>query len=176
MIKFNDIIISENFLQHPPSDKKYEMHLKFLEKHGYFKKSIIVDENGVLIDGYCTYLLGLQFPERLNEIYILSKNQANFCTYIYGIHKKPVQNAQKPKEYVWKIVQNNKKMSDYCDKHILPGDLAVVDTKFGEKVVIVTKIVKSQTKPIKKPIKKVIDLITKDSINTDSLTIVNGTE
>lgn len=53
---FDDIIIREAFRQHPP--KQWKMDEK-LDNFYYCRKlsPIIVDENNILVDGYCTYLI-----------------------------------------------------------------------------------------------------------------------
>lgn len=57
---FRDIIISEAFTSHPPRPKKMEdKRIEFL----IFKKMspIIVDENYILVDGFCSYIIAQDF-------------------------------------------------------------------------------------------------------------------
>ena len=40
-----------------PTKKKMEQARRFYEKYGVYKREIVIDEHGVLMDGYTTYLL-----------------------------------------------------------------------------------------------------------------------
>lgn len=63
--KFDEIIISESFKRHPPKGKKVDFKMRNYLDGGKLDP-IIVDENMMLIDGYCTYLIAdmLKAPKR----------------------------------------------------------------------------------------------------------------
>lgn len=75
---YKKITISEDFLKHPPKYGKMQNKIDTYELFGKLDP-IIVDENMVLIDGYCTYLIvdALKVPKRRFKIYKLKRNKAN---------------------------------------------------------------------------------------------------
>ena len=54
-IKLKDIIIPDYMSN--VSERKIKIKIDYAIKHGYFRDSIILDENNVLVDGYSTYVL-----------------------------------------------------------------------------------------------------------------------
>ncbi|MCM1364903.1 MAG: hypothetical protein NC122_07395 [Faecalibacterium sp.] len=80
---YKKIIISEQFKNSPPKSKKLiAKRTKFL--NGQKLSPIFVDENMVLIDGYCTYLLVnyLNISKRRFKIYQVKRDKANGQTNI----------------------------------------------------------------------------------------------
>ena len=56
---FSKIIIPQNFLEHPPKPEKIiDKMLRFNRESEL--ENILVDENFVLLDGYCSYLIAQQ--------------------------------------------------------------------------------------------------------------------
>lgn len=53
--KVSNIVISEDFANTAPAEKKIERARKRLE-HGVDTAAIVLNNDNVLIDGYCTYL------------------------------------------------------------------------------------------------------------------------
>lgn len=54
-IKLKDIIIPSYMKR--VSRKKMQIKIDYAIKYGYFRDSIILNENNILIDGYSTYVL-----------------------------------------------------------------------------------------------------------------------
>lgn len=57
IVKLGNIKIPFKFTA--PSEKKLHKRNLYYLKHGYFKSTIILNEDNLLIDGYTTYLLAL---------------------------------------------------------------------------------------------------------------------
>lgn len=66
---FDDIIISDAFKNHPPKPEKYRRKEADFIKRGKLDP-IIVDENYILADGYCTYLISDLFGYRRRKLKI----------------------------------------------------------------------------------------------------------
>ena len=66
---FNDIIISNAFRNHPP--KQWKFYQK-LEDFRYLRKlsPIIIDENNILVDGYCSWIIANDFNYRGRKLKI----------------------------------------------------------------------------------------------------------
>jgi hypothetical protein len=54
-----DDIVIPNRIKYgrPPSQVKYKSRLLFFQKHGEMYKTILVNSDGMLLDGYITYLI-----------------------------------------------------------------------------------------------------------------------
>ena len=53
----DDIIITKDFVNHPPSNGKMKTKRDFYNANGYFSSPIIIDRGFVLLDGYTSYLI-----------------------------------------------------------------------------------------------------------------------
>ena len=68
--KVSNIVISEDFANTAPAEKKIERARKRLE-HGVDTAAIVLNNDNVLIDGYCTYLAAKELGmEHLSLIHI----------------------------------------------------------------------------------------------------------
>lgn len=56
-VRLSSISISRRNSGSRPTKKKMEQARRFYEKYGVYKREIVIDEHGVLMDGYTTYLL-----------------------------------------------------------------------------------------------------------------------
>ena len=70
IVKLENIKIPYRFTA--PNKKKLEKRKKYYEKYGYFKTTIILNKDNLLIDGYTTYLLA--FNLGYNYITILRED------------------------------------------------------------------------------------------------------
>ena len=58
LMQLNDIIIPDRMKYgRPPGKEKYQSRLLFFQKHGEMYKTILVNSDGMLLDGYITYLI-----------------------------------------------------------------------------------------------------------------------
>lgn len=70
IVKIENIKIPHYFVQ--PNEKKLKEREIYYKKHNYFKSTIVLDKNNLLIDGYTTYLLALNY--KYDYITILRKD------------------------------------------------------------------------------------------------------
>lgn len=147
ILKLADIIIKDSFLQTAPSSAKLNRCRNFYKKFGRTDKSILVDENNVLLDNYIRYLILKENNVESVTVNVLRDNYFETDTfYIFGRH------PCSKKEYVWRLPRN--KLSD-ADKYKV-GGRALVRTKHGVKEIIITKTLQSLFPPVKTPVRKVI--------------------
>lgn len=57
IIRIEDIKISKSFKKHPPRRAKMEEKWEYYRKTGRLMEEIILDNDGVLINGYTSYLI-----------------------------------------------------------------------------------------------------------------------
>ena len=88
-IKLSNIIISKDFLDSRPKDKKIEKAVKYIKIHKRPDKPIVLN-NGVLVDNYARYLaaqiVGLQevpYTELQQLSYIIGKFDGNDKEYVW---------------------------------------------------------------------------------------------
>ena len=148
MIKYidiNTIRISNAFQRTHPSDIKVNECRYYWEKHHEQSKMIVLNKNNVLVDGYIQYLILKEKGVKIAEVE-QPEYQKEWTTYIYGIHQEG-----SGKEYVWKIP----KSWAGWENDILPGDKILVETKYGAREIIVTKIEWLEKRPVNKKVKNV---------------------
>lgn len=120
-----DIIISEDFKNTPPTERKMKYKRKQLEETGELKKNIIINEEGVLIDGYTTYLLALEEGAACVPV------TRGYVEIVEAVHKK------NGKVYSWKVPM-------HLIGRICHGNKCVVRTATGAKYVRVVNIIRQQ--------------------------------
>jgi len=57
LVALSDIIIADNFLSHPPKEKKLNKTRRYYSEYGVIDKPIIINKKNVLIDGYIRYIV-----------------------------------------------------------------------------------------------------------------------
>lgn len=55
IVKLENIIIPDYFV--PPKDEKIWRREQYYKRNGYFRSTIILNKNNLLVDGYTTYIL-----------------------------------------------------------------------------------------------------------------------
>ena len=116
----------------PPSAGKMEKYEEYFRKTGTFAHAIVVDEKNVVKDGYVTYLLAKRFHS-IPEI-VETKAEDSFYKVVQGFHVRFEDDAYvrcSEMEYVW--IYNEK-------KPVVPGDILVVDTRYGDALMCVSEI------------------------------------
>lgn len=151
--KISEIKISEDFASHQPSEQKVANKVKWIRKrerqHRTFCK-VVLDENGVLVDGYATLIAMEQLG--YTECYCNVKKPSyreTPTTYIFGYHP----NDKKKREFVWRIPRY---MEESTFGTILPNDCVLCNTKFGIAPVIVTRIETLDECPVDMRVKKFV--------------------
>lgn len=132
-----------------PNPVKLSKCMDFYKKTGGLDRDIIVDSNGMLADGYIGYLTlkkygVIETDVIVKHLGILEYDQIS-TIYVFGRH------SSQTKEYVWRVTNNTKNT-----ENLSPGNLALVCTKFGTKVITVTKVEILTTPPTELYIKKVL--------------------
>ena len=161
-IKLDEIIIPKLFLESKPSETKIEKYKNKWKKYNKQPKPLIVDEDNVLIDGYIQYLVlkELGYEEGNYLVRHESKKEKSsyrdtLTTYVYGVHP----NSNCTKEFVWRVPKSWSELGWEDGLNI--GNKILVDTKFGIKPVVVTKIEISDKCPVNIPVKRVVKRVNK---------------
>lgn len=162
MIKMSDIKISDAYAATTPKEEKMEECRRYWDKHHLQDRYIVVNNNGILIDGYIQYLVlkenGIENVEvkvsgrtykkwrrKRAESYPCYRSQ--MTTYIYGIHP----NSTNRKERVWRVPSR----WIGWENDLLPGDTILVHTNRGVQPITITKIEWSSKCPTNMKVKKV---------------------
>lgn len=126
-----EIIISEDFKNTPPTERKMQYKREHLKNKGVLKKNIIINDENVLIDGYTTYLLAME--NGMNDVPVIR----GYVEIVEAVHKKG------GKAYSWKV-------PTHLIGAISPGDKCIVQTSSGAKYVRVVNVLRQQY-PIQTP-------------------------
>lgn len=161
-MKLSDIKIKESFAATTPKRKKMKECREYFEQNHAQDRYIVVDNTNTLIDGYIQYLVlkekGVDEAEikvsDSRKFYWNRKDASRYwneeTTYIYGIHKNNI-NVKHEKEYVWRVP----KSWDWFKESIEVGDHIICRTKYGNRPIIVTRIVTLDKSPVDYPVRKV---------------------
>ena len=163
-MKLSDIKISETFASSTPKESKMdECRYNWNTWHRQ-DRVIVVNHNNVLIDGYIQYLVLKENGVNEAEVKISNERKKRWyrkdvtkwentyyrhetTTYIYGFHP----NAKEPKELVWRVPKAWKGW----ENDLLPGDMILVDTKYGIRKIVITKIEWLDSCPVSMPVRRV---------------------
>ena len=169
-MKLSDIKISDAFANSIPSEEKLNDCRNNWNQWHRQDRYIVVNPDKVLIDGYIQYLVLKENNVEETEIKISTirkkrwyrKNVEDWdiphyknetTTYIYGVHP----NSKSEKEFVWRVPKSWSEIE--WEDGLIIGDKIMVDTKFGIKPVVVTKIEISDKCPVNMPVKRVVKRI-----------------
>ena len=162
-INLSEIKVPSYMAQTSPNPKKIAKCKKYWLKHHEQDRYIVLNANNEIVDGYVQYLvlkeIGLSSAYIANSQCAIAKHnrlsdheKAKIYnhpepekTYVYGIHPNSTNN----KEYVWRVPEG---WIDYDPK---VGDLVYCKTKFGVSPVIVTKMERTNKRPVECFIKRV---------------------
>jgi hypothetical protein len=160
-MKLSDIKISESFALTVPKESKMDECRKNWEKTGQQDRYIVVNKDGVLIDGYIQYLILKE--NNVDDVMIRVSNRRRLnlrrrpksaydpayrnkeTMYIFGHHPNDV-NA---KTYVWRVPET---WNDFREC-VRVGDSVNVETKFGDRCITVDKIEVLDSCPVRMPVK-----------------------
>ena len=164
-MRLSDIKISKSFAITTPKEEKMSVCRDFWNNNHKQIKNIVVNKDNILVDGYVQYLilkennvenadvvkLGrkkvfINREHKRTREYVEPSYKRETTTYIFGIHPK-----SRIKEYVWRVPTSWKGW----ENDLLPGDRIWVNTKYGIKPIIVTKIEWSDKCPVDMKVRKV---------------------
>lgn len=171
-MKLSDIKISEAFANSIPSEYKMNECRNNWNQWIRQDRYIVVNPDNILIDGYIQYLVLKENNIEEAEIKISNRRKKRWhrknaedwniphyrnetTTYIYGVHP----NSKNEKEFVWRVPKSWSELGWGDGLNI--GDEILVATKFGIKLVVVTKINISDKCPVNMPVKRVVGLSVK---------------
>lgn len=149
-MKLSDIIIPVGYQAHPPVKYKMDLCRDYLEEFDELDRKIVVSPDGVLLDGYVGYLVIREAGWEGVYAYVheapLRKTYRNTeTTYIAGTH------GNQKREFWWRITAK----TEGADLAI-PGNRAIVHTKYGHTPVTITKVITSTEPPVQGSVKKVV--------------------
>ena len=185
-IRLEDIKIKDSFANSIPSDKKMKECRDNWEKYHRQDRFIVINHDGFLVDGYIQYLILKENGIEEAEIKIFNfkknrwhrKNVRDWDTshyrneetiYVYGKHWN-AKNQQYSKEYMWRVPKVWKNSGLYHKLEI--GGKILVKTKFGVKVVTITRIEWHNECPIDMPVRRILKIF--DNENADELTVTES--
>ena len=118
-----------------PNPEKMNYYRKYIESNESVSeclkrlKPIVIDNNKRIVDGYITYLLMREHEIKKVKCFI-AREGCIMKKYISGIHL-PESKKGSRKEYRWKCS---------IEEPVVPGDIVVANTRYGEKMVKVTRV------------------------------------
>lgn len=148
-MKLSKIKIRKDFLETMPSEEKMIECREFWRYEGKQDRPIVINNKGVLVDGYVMYCVLKEHKEEYAMVRKLKKPayRNKTTTYVYGTHP----NSKDIKTYMWRVPET---WTNWAD-NVQIGDTVMCATKFGYAPVVVSKIEILDKCPIDIPVKKV---------------------
>lgn len=160
-IRLSDIKISEAFANTTPSEEKMNECREFWRYEQKQDRPIVLNRKGVLVDGYCMYLILKEHKEEYADVLYKRKHNKNYerlpkvkptyknsaTTYIFGVHP----NSNCTKEFCWRIPASWGSWADYIEI----GDTVLCQTKFGFSPVVVNRVEILDKPPVEMRVKRV---------------------
>jgi len=176
-MKLSEIKIKESFARCEPNPEKLAACLKYYDEHKQQDRYIVINRKGELIDGYVQYLTYLLLGIEEAEIVISNRKKGY-------LNRKPTYEFREPEyknqmtTYIWGVHPNNKEKVFMWrvpnpwtgwENDLLPGDMILVNTKYGTKEAIITKIDYLEQCPTEFRVRKVIKKLNKKYAAGESL-------
>jgi hypothetical protein len=149
-MNLSDIVITDDFINHPPKEHKINKCREFYKQNHCIDKDIIIDKNNTLVDGYIRYLVLLENGVKSSEVKIsyATRRPDPKIVYVFAKHRRG------KKEYAWKVTKYTRN-ADELDV----GKNIVVNSEGKRRTVTVTKIESSIYPPVKTKVKKVYKVL-----------------
>lgn len=152
-MKLKDIIISDDFKTTQPAKWKMAQCRKHYETTHQLDRDIILNEDNVLIDGYVAYLVAQENGiEDVDVVYGLIDHNANNIAYIYAKHQP------NGKKYIWRVTNQTVNI-----KELQAGAVAIVDTRYGTREVVVCKVKWRKKRPKPYKFRRVFEILPNDN-------------
>jgi hypothetical protein len=160
-MKLSEIKITPAFEASNPQECKLNKCRENYNK-GIIDKKIVINRDNELVDGYILYLVLKENEVLSSKVKVINEGKRKHVikkinniksnksywnsptTYIYGKHYMD----DDAKEYVWRMSKVNGK------KNIEVGDELIANTKYGNRVITVTKIDVLDSRPVDMRIRK----------------------
>ncbi len=153
-MKLSDIKIRKSFKRTSPNQDKMNACRDYYEKHCCIDRDLVVNRHGYLVDGYIGYLVLMENGVEEADV-VGGKAQKQVTTYrnvdttyVFGRH------TVNGKEYVWRVCNNKVR-----PEKVHVGSKVLVNTKYGNRVITVTKIETLAAAPVTTPVRKVLALL-----------------
>ena len=142
-MKLSEIKIPKCFAKTQPSPTKLVNCAAYCRKFGTLDKPITINKDKVLVDGYVRYLVAKKL--HMDDVPVV--NQRPVRIYVKGKHNPD------GKDYWW--IVKKKDENKFIEKsHV--GDHILVDTKKGERIIVITDISLRDKSPTDKKLKMVV--------------------
>lgn len=172
-MKLSEIKISDAFARTIPSENKMNECRYNWNTYHRQDRYIVVNQDGYLIDGYVQYLVLKENNVNEAEVKISNRRKKRWyrkntkdwdiphyrseeTTYIYGKHYNK-EKDEYSKEFVWRVPKSWSELG--WENGLKCSDRILVDTKYGIKQIVVTKIEKSDICPVCKSVRRVVKRI-----------------
>jgi hypothetical protein len=153
-MKLKDIVIADDFKTTQPAKWKMAQCRKHYETTHQLDRDIILNEDNVLIDGYVAYLVAQENGiEDVDVVYGLIDHNANNIAYIYAQHRT------NGKKYIWRVTNRTVNI-----KGLKAGAVAIVDTKYGPRKVIVSKVKWRRKRPKPYSFRRVLEILSNEDV------------
>jgi hypothetical protein len=153
-MKLKDIIISDDFKTTQPAKWKLAKCRKHYQATKTFDRDIILNEDNMLIDGYVAYLVAQENGiEDVDVVYGLIDHNANNIAYIYARHQP---NGRK---YIWRVTNRTINIAA-----LKVGSVAVVDTQYGPREVVVCKVKWRRKRPKPYKFRRVFEILSNEDV------------
>lgn len=146
-MKLSEIIISDEFKKHPPTEWKMQQCRDYYNEHGCLDRNIVISKDGILIDGYVAYLVLLENGVNETDI-VVSDLYSGETMYVFGHHHEGVA------EYVWRVAPDTRDVSK-----LTVGHSAIVRTKYGNRAINVSRIEYLKKPPVDGRIRTVVQCL-----------------
>lgn len=135
-----DIIISEDFSSTTPAAMKLDRVRTYYKEHEALPASIVINEENVLIDGYCTYLVAVELGAEVVPV------KVGYVELIEAKHHAWQQC------FIWRVPER-------LIGQIKAGDKCIVRTARGARRVRVERVLQQQYPIQQPPLKNVLKLL-----------------
>lgn len=139
-----NIKVPMNFAK--PNPEKVQRCMDYYEVNGKLDKDIVVGGDGIIRDGYIRYLVLVKNNVKETEVsMIVKRKHVNPTLYVFGRHMPGT------KEYCWRVTNNTQGV-----ENLYVGNRALVDTRDGKKMILVTRIETLDEPPVDSVVKRVL--------------------
>lgn len=118
-------------------------------QNGKLDRDIVVNQKGMIKDGYIGYLVLMENNVEKTDVVMLQRYEPEYrhtpTTYVFGRHNPRM------KEYAWRVTDGTKGVDN-----LQVGNHVMVRTRYGTKVIAVTRIETLDTPPTDYRVKKVL--------------------
>lgn len=97
MMKTKEIRIPFFYKRTPPKQEKIENHMRYYLENGTFNNGIVVTQRGLLIDGYCNYIVAVQCGIPSVQCKINTKH-INSC---FGGRERTIRNPKRKRKILY---------------------------------------------------------------------------